>query len=100
LTNLVDNAFKFTPAGGQVRIGAKADGAEVEVWVADNGPGIPPEQKPYIFDRYWQAHRDRKGLGLGLAIARGVVEAHQGRIWVDSEPGCGARFAFRLPLTK
>jgi signal transduction histidine kinase len=97
LSNLVDNALKFTPEGGSIRLGVKPDGERVTAWVADDGPGIPDEQRGQIFERFWQARRDRKGLGLGLAIARGVVEAHGGRIWVESTPGRGAKFLFSLP---
>jgi signal transduction histidine kinase len=95
--NLVDNALKFTPAGGSVRLGAEPMGGCVKAWVADDGPGIPEAERAKIFDRYWQARRDRKGVGLGLAIARGVVEAHGGRIWVEGQPGRGARFCLTLP---
>jgi signal transduction histidine kinase len=66
--------------------------------VADTGPGIPPEQVPHVFGAFWQARNaDRRGLGLGLVIARGIVEAHGGRIWVESEPGRGTTFVFTLP---
>jgi PAS domain S-box-containing protein len=96
-SNLVDNAVKFTPAGGSIRLGAEAVAGAVKAWVADDGPGIPEAERAKIFDRYWQGRRDRKGVGLGLAIARGVVEAHGGRIWVESPPGQGARFCLTLP---
>jgi signal transduction histidine kinase len=99
LGNLIGNALKFTPAGGRVEVGAVPDGEEVRVFVEDTGPGIPAEQLPHLFDRFWQARRaDRRGLGLGLAIVRGLVAAHGGRIWVESEPGRGSRFQFTLPL--
>jgi signal transduction histidine kinase len=100
LGNLLGNALKFTPKGGRIEVGADAlaDGAEVHCWVADTGPGIPPDQLPRLFDRFWQAERsDRRGLGLGLAIVRGIVEAHGGRVWVESELGKGTRFVFTLP---
>jgi signal transduction histidine kinase len=97
--NLVGNAVKFTPKGGTVTLACEPAEGEVRFEVADTGPGIPPEQVPHIFGAFWQArHADRRGLGLGLSIARGLVEAHGGRIWVESEPGHGASFVFTLPL--
>jgi signal transduction histidine kinase len=96
--NLLGNAIKFTPAGGQITIRAENDGKEAKFAVCDTGPGIPPEQVPHVFDRYWQAKSTAKlGTGLGLSIAKGIVEAHAGRIWVESEPGRGASFIFTLP---
>ena len=98
VSNLVGNAVKFTPEGGAVTLAAAAGEGEVRFSVTDTGPGIPPEQVPHIFGAFWQAqHADRRGLGLGLSIARGLVEAHGGRIWVESEPGRGASFVFTLP---
>jgi signal transduction histidine kinase/DNA-binding response OmpR family regulator len=99
ISNLVGNAVKFTPEGGAVTLACAAGEGEVRFSVTDTGPGIPPEQVPHIFGAFWQArHADRRGLGLGLSIARGLVEAHGGRIWVESEPGRGASFVFTLPL--
>ena len=100
VSNLVGNAVKFTPEGGAVTLACGPGGAgEVRFAVMDTGPGIPPEQVPHIFGAFWQArHADRRGLGLGLSIARGLVEAHGGRIWVESEPGRGASFVFTLPV--
>jgi signal transduction histidine kinase len=99
VSNLVGNAVKFTPEGGTVTLAAAPGDGEVRFSVSDTGPGIPPEQVPHIFGAFWQArHADRRGLGLGLSIARGLVEAHGGRIWVESEPGRGASFVFTLPL--
>ncbi|HEX8210647.1 MAG TPA: ATP-binding protein [Longimicrobium sp.] len=99
LSNLVGNAVKFTPEGGTVTLSCHRDGdEEVRFAVADTGAGIEPEQLPHIFGAFWQArHADRRGLGLGLSIARGLVEAHGGRIWVESEPGSGTTFHFTLP---
>ena len=84
-SNVVGNAVKFTPEGGTVTIRAAPDGAMVRFAVADDGPGISTEELPYVFDRYYQARRrNRDGIGLGLSIARGIVEAHGGQIWVES----------------
>ena len=99
LSNLLGNAVKFTPSGGRVQVAAKRDGGAARVVVGDTGPGIPPEHLPYLFDRFWQASSTRRaGAGLGLAIARGIVEAHGGRIGAESEPGAGTRFTFTIPL--
>jgi PAS domain S-box-containing protein len=98
-SNLIGNAVKFTPAGGSIRVGAERGAREVVFAVSDTGPGIPPEQIPRLFDRYWQATRgDRRGAGLGLCIAKGIVEAHGGRIWVESTPGAGTTFRFTVGL--
>jgi phosphoserine phosphatase RsbU/P len=104
LGNLLDNALKFTPEGGEVRVSAVADGERgfARVEVADNGPGVPADAAERIFERLWQVEDDagpsRKGLGLGLHICRELVARQGGRIWVDSRPGEGATFAFTLPL--
>ncbi|CAN5726779.1 hypothetical protein BH23GEM5_BH23GEM5_19930 [soil metagenome] len=96
--NLLCNAVKFTPSGGVITLRAEQLGGELRFSVSDTGPGIPPDHLPYVFDRYWQAKRgDRRGAGLGLSIARGIVEAHGGRIWVESTPGAGTTFFFTLP---
>ncbi len=98
LENLLGNAVKFTPAGGQATAGAASRDGEVLFWVADTGRGIAPEQLPHLFDRFWQATPgERRGVGLGLAIAKGIVEAHGGRIWAESTPGKGSVFFFTLP---
>ena len=98
-TNLIGNAIKFTPKGGDIRILAALDSGEVRFTVADSGPGIPAEHLDHVFDRYWQAKSTAKlGTGLGLSIAKGIVEAHGGRIWVESPSGSGAQFNFTLPL--
>ncbi|HEU4559747.1 MAG TPA: ATP-binding protein [Longimicrobium sp.] len=99
LSNLLGNALKFTPPGGEVTVVAERAGDAVAFRVADTGEGIAPEHLPRLFDRFWQAERgNRKGLGLGLAIAKGIVEAHGGRIWAESEPGRGSSFHFTLPV--
>lgn len=96
--NLIGNAIKFTPKGGEIRIQAKCDSSEIRFIVADTGPGIPAEHLSHVFDRYWQAKSTAKlGTGLGLSIAKGIVEAHGGRIWVESPPNSGAQFNFTLP---
>ena len=98
VSNLVGNATKFTPAGGTITLACQPDGDDLRVSVSDTGPGIEPEQLPHIFGAFWQArHADRRGIGLGLSIAQGIVHAHGGRIWVESEPGRGPTFIFTLP---
>lgn len=99
-SNLVGNALKFTAAGGKVVVRAEANSAEVTFSIVDNGDGIPSEHVPLIFDRYWQAPKTaRLGAGLGLFIAKGIVEAHGGRIGVESRIGEGSRFHFTVPAT-
>ena len=99
LSNLVGNAIKFTPAGGSITVSAARAGDEIRLAIADTGPGIAADQLPHVFGRFWQANRgDRRGIGLGLAIAKGIVEAHGGRIWVESQVGSGSRFYFTLPI--
>jgi signal transduction histidine kinase len=98
LTNLLSNAIKFSPPGGAVRVEAARRNGEVVVSVRDSGPGIPADQRAHIFDRFWQAKETAGlGTGLGLSIARGLVERHGGRLWVDSEVGAGSTFSFTLP---
>jgi signal transduction histidine kinase len=98
LGNLVGNAIKFAPKGGRVEVAAARIDNEVRFSVTDNGPGIDREHLAHVFDRFWKHEAGgKKGTGLGLFIAKGIVEAHGGRIWVDSEPGHGATFRFTLP---
>jgi two-component system phosphate regulon sensor histidine kinase PhoR len=101
MLNLVHNAIKFTPAGGTISVSARAEVGAIVVTVADTGVGIPPDEAPRLFERFYKADRARssEGTGLGLAIAKHIVQAHGGTIWVESTPGAGARFSFRLPLT-
>jgi signal transduction histidine kinase len=96
--NLCGNAAKFTGHGGAVTVGAEGGERECRFFVRDTGPGIDPAQVRFVFEPFWQAGPpDRRGAGLGLAIARGIVEAHGGRIWVDSQLGVGTTFHFTLP---
>ena len=98
LENLISNALRFTPAGGAVAVRVARQGSNaVACSVSDTGVGIPPEELPHLFERFWQARRYRRGgAGLGLAIARGVVEAHRSALTVESEPGRGSTFSFVL----
>ena len=100
LGNLIGNAVKFVGAGGRVTIRARRLDSVVEIAVADTGPGIPAEELPRIFDRFWHARRAAavRGTGLGLTIARGIVEAHGGRLRVESTVGVGSTFTFTLPI--
>jgi signal transduction histidine kinase len=104
LGNLLDNALRHTPRGGQVRLRAFGTAGEVSLEVADSGPGIPPEHLPHVFERFYRvdAARDRKhgGSGVGLAIAKALVEAHGGRINAHSTPRFGATFTLTLPATR
>ncbi|MGI8930072.1 MAG: sensor histidine kinase, partial [Candidatus Limnocylindria bacterium] len=105
LSNLIENAVKYSPEGGPIRVAAIDHPHEVEVRVSDNGLGIPADQREHIFERFYQVDdgpgRGRRfgGLGLGLAISRAIVEGHGGRIWteVNAEAGRGSVFAFRMP---
>jgi signal transduction histidine kinase len=99
MSNLVGNSLKFTPKGGVVSLSAEPREQDVMFTVADTGPGIPARHLNDIFSPYWQAKRtERLGAGLGLPIAKGIVEAHGGRIWVESEQGKGTKFFFTLPI--
>jgi signal transduction histidine kinase len=97
LSNLIGNALKFTPPGGHVRVGVFDKRDMFEFDVRDDGAGIASDQLPRLFDRYWQARARADGSGLGLYIAKGIVEAHHGRIWVESELGAGTTVGFTLP---
>jgi signal transduction histidine kinase len=101
ISNLVGNAVKFADERGVVTMTWDVVDHEVRVSVGDDGPGIPPEELQQIFGAFWQArHGDQRGLGLGLVIARGIVEGHGGRLWVESVVGEGSTFVVALPLTE
>ena len=99
--NLINNAQRHAGPGGRVALSAKADGAGLVVIVDDDGPGIPREQRERVFDRFHRSESSRNrasgGSGLGLGIARSIVEMHGGRIWVEDSPLGGARVCFGLP---
>ncbi|MBI4343817.1 MAG: HAMP domain-containing histidine kinase [Candidatus Omnitrophica bacterium] len=100
--NLLSNAIKYTPEGGSIQVGLRRDGDTVLASVSDTGCGIPPEDLPKLFQEFYRStapvNQQVKGTGLGLALVRRIIEAHHGRIWVESQPGKGSTFLFRLPM--
>ncbi|HEV2130042.1 MAG TPA: HAMP domain-containing sensor histidine kinase [Longimicrobiaceae bacterium] len=99
LSNLMGNAIKFTPEGGAITVRTESGAGEVIVSVQDTGRGIAEADLPHVFDRFWHtSQRRRGGAGLGLAIVKGIIEAHGGRIWVESTLGRGSTFSFALPV--
>ena len=100
VTNLIENAVKYCPGNSRIVAGARVTGEMVEVWVQDDGPGIPSSEHERIFNKFTRlsSREKSKGLGLGLAYCKLAVQAHGGHIWVESEPGNGSRFAFTLPI--
>lgn len=103
LSNLIENAVKHTPPGTEIRVSAGRADKEIRIEVADRGPGIPPAALPRLFEPFFRVEREGprpKGTGLGLAVAKGLVEAHGGRIWAENRQGGGARFVFTLPLSE
>jgi signal transduction histidine kinase len=101
LDNLLDNALKYTPKGGVITVAVRPVNGQVEIRVTDTGPGIPPEYRERIFDRFTRvpgSEGRRRGLGWGLAFCHSVIKAHGGRIWVESEVGQGSTFAFAIPV--
>jgi signal transduction histidine kinase len=112
LRNLLDNALRYTPAGGRVRVAAalaaRTQTPAIHVSVEDTGPGLPEGDAERVFERFYRSARARtraaptaaiSGAGLGLTIARGLVQAHGGRMWAENVPGAGAAFHFLLPLS-
>lgn len=99
--NLVENAFKYTPKGARIELGAAAVDDEVECWVRDDGPGIPPADLPHIFERFYRVEKGRSretgGTGLGLSIVKHIVQLHGGRVWAESGEGGGLAIRLRLP---
>ncbi len=104
LRNLVSNALEFTPPGGEIAVSVASDGKDVRVEVRDTGPGIAPEHVPFVFERFYRVDPSRSrstgGAGLGLTIVKNLVEAHGGRVWVQSTPGVGSTFGFSLPALR
>ena len=102
VTNLLSNAIKYTPEGGKIQVMLKAEGLYLMLRVTDNGIGVPPEEQPHIFDKFYrvqsEATADIGGTGLGLSIVKSVVERHGGRVWVESAPGQGSTFIVLLPM--
>jgi len=102
ITNLVDNAIRYTPEGGSIHLSLRGDGPWARLEVADTGVGIPPEHLPHVFDRFYRADKARSraqgGTGLGLAIVKGIAEAHGGRVTVTSQPGEGSTFTVWLKV--
>jgi signal transduction histidine kinase len=97
IANLISNAIKFVPAGGTVSMRAQRASNEIVVCVSDTGIGIPKDNLETVFERLRQVRRDRRGLGLGLYISKSLIEAHGGRIWVESEVAKGSSFYFAVP---
>jgi signal transduction histidine kinase len=100
VSNLIDNAIKYTPEAGKVTVAARAENDLVLITVNDTGIGIPPADQPYIFDKFYRASNSRQdyaGTGLGLSIVKSIVENHDGRIWLDSRPETGTTFTIVLP---
>ena len=101
LMNLIENAIKYSAPGTDIALSAERQDDQVVFCVTDYGSGIPAEHLERVFERFYRVHNDSRripGTGLGLAICRRIVEAHSGRIWVDSEPDVGSRFCFSLPV--
>ena len=100
ITNLLTNAVKYSEPSGHITVTLARDNRDISVHVTDTGIGIPEDHLPYLFDAFYQVNRNAKGSGLGLAISKKIIEAHGGRIWVESALGAGTTFSFTLPLTE
>jgi signal transduction histidine kinase len=108
LTNVLDNALRYTPEDGLITIIIKQNGDLVEISIQDSGEGVTPEDAAHLFDRFYRAdasrtrdsERDAGGSGLGLAIAKSIVEMHKGKIWAESEKGKGLKVIIQLPVSK
>jgi len=100
VTNLLENASKYSPIGNDIGVGASSESGQVYIWVQDHGAGVPASEQERIFNKFTRLKSENgpKGLGLGLAYCRLAVQAHGGRIWVESELGVGSRFIFSLPV--
>jgi signal transduction histidine kinase len=101
--NLLDNALKYTPEGGKIKLGLQQDGNQLIMQISDTGSGIPPLDLPYIFDKFYRASNapmDTPGTGLGLSIVKSIVDNHQGRIWVDSTLEKGTNVTVVLPVAE
>jgi two-component system sensor histidine kinase KdpD len=103
LRQIIGNAVKYSPAGSRIEISGTEAGAVVTITVRDEGPGIPPDEVDAIFERYYRGSRTQEtvsGTGMGLSIARDIVDAHGGRIWAKNRQPTGAEFVFTLPIAK
>jgi signal transduction histidine kinase len=103
IDNLLGNAIRYTPRNGEIRISMQSETDQVIMQFQDSGPGIPPSDQPYIFDKFYRASnidQDVPGSGLGLAIVKTIVENHEGRVWVDSTLGQGSTFTVVLPIAE
>jgi signal transduction histidine kinase len=103
LDNLIGNAIKYTPEGGEITIAMEVQGEQEILRISDNGPGVPPADQPHIFEKFYRASNVPKGVGgsgLGLAIVKSIVDSHQGRIWVESLLGQGSTFTVVLPISQ
>jgi two-component system sensor histidine kinase KdpD len=100
VTNLIENAVKYTPGGSPIEVTVRRTGDRLQVAIADHGPGIPSNKRAAVFDKFYRLDRRARiqGSGLGLAVSKGLVEGHDGRIWIEETPGGGATFLFELPL--
>jgi signal transduction histidine kinase len=102
--NLIDNAIKYTPEGGQIKVRVRRDQADLVLEVADNGIGISPQYQERVFERFYRVDKARSqslgGTGLGLSIVRNIAERHYGSVWVTSQLGKGTTFTFRMPLAE